>query len=55
MPTVTTSCLDHYGDQSGVRVLWGSINGVPVYMPIGTRAVVVSSEWLKANPPKPSK
>ena len=49
--STTASYVDHYGDQSEVRVLWGSINGVPFYAPFGTRVVRVSLEWLKANPP----
>ena len=60
-PTVTISAVDHYGDQSGVRVLWGFINGVPVYMPFGTRGVRVQQahrgmdgEKKKADPLEPA-
>ncbi len=31
---------------------WGSINGTPITMPWNTKTVIVSSEWLKANPPQ---
>jgi hypothetical protein len=48
--TVTTSFVDHY--QSELRVYWGTINGVPVYAPLGTSAITIPSEWLAANPPK---
>ena len=57
MKSGTTSIIDHYGDSRELRVHWGTVNGWPISMPMGTRAVTitVSSEWLKANPPKPSK
>lgn len=51
MQNVTLSFIDHCSSGLELRVLWGTVNGVPVHMPMGTRGIVVSSEWLRANPP----
>lgn len=51
--TPTTTFIDPYAPGDELRVFWGTINGVPIYMPMGTKAVVIGSEWLKANPPPP--
>lgn len=33
--------IDHY-DARELRVLWGGVNGEPVYMPYGTQAIIVT-------------
>lgn len=54
---MTITYVDPMSHGGPLRVYWGAINGDPVYMLFGTRAVTVtvSSEWLwlKANPTKP--
>lgn len=40
------------GPNGDFGVLWGIVNGVPIYMPWGTRAVIFPQVWLDAHPPK---
>ena len=55
MENVTTCFVDPYSVGNELRVYWCTINGVPIYMPMGTRAITIPAEWLAAHPPKPAK
>jgi hypothetical protein len=53
--TGTVTFINHYATGGSLEVLIGTINGIPIYGPYGSRSftVTVSEQWLKDNPPKP--
>ena len=38
----TPTFIDHYRQTDELRVLWGWLNGVPIYAPLGTTGMTIA-------------